>query len=234
MTVPPPENPRLTVLFEDTHLVAVAKPAGCHASPQRPDETGTVTQRLVAQYPQLAGVGFSPREPGVCHRLDYWTSGVLVAAKDQTSFAAVRQAFDQHAVKKTYLALVTGAPPDSLAADAEISHRSRRSKKVLVGDRRGRGAMPARTEFFVMQRGATVALVRAVCTTGAMHQVRAHAAHAGFPLLGDVLYGGPAEPDGRFWLHAASVEWPHPQTGARLTIEAPLPDDFRARLAQLV
>ncbi len=220
----------LAILWQDDDLVAVAKPAGRHTAPQRADERGTAAQALLARFPEMAHIGFSPLEPGVCHRLDFWTSGVLLAARNEAAFHAVRAAFDRHAVRKEYLGLAAGDPPEQIAIDAPIAHPSRRAARVIVGGRRGRGAVDARTEFSLLERGRGFALVRATCATGAMHQVRAHAAHAGFPLLGDELYGGPPEPSGRFWLHAAMIELEHPTTRELIRIEAPLPDDFAIRM----
>jgi len=218
----------LAILYEDDELVAVDKPAGRHSAPQRAGETGTVAQALLARYPQMAGVGFSPREPGLCHRLDYWTSGVLLAAKSQAMFDAVRAAFERHEVRKEYLALASGGPPERFVVDAPIAHPARRAARVSVGAKHGRGAIEARTEFVVVQRGPAFTLLRAICQTGAMHQIRAHAAHAGFPLLGDEIYGGPPEPAGRFWLHAAVLGLA--RADAPLLVECILPADFAARM----
>lgn len=223
----------LVVLLETEHLVAVAKPAGRHSAPQHADDRGTVAQALLARYPRLAGVGFSAMEPGLCHRLDFWTSGVLLAAKDQDTFRAIRVMFEQHRVRKEYLALVQGAPPPRVVMDEPIVHTSRHAPRVRVGEVRGRGALPACTEFLLQQADRGYGLVKAVCSTGAMHQVRAHAAHAGFPLLGDTLYGGSPEPDDRFWLHAASLALPQPDGRETLYLVCPPPPEFLARQEQL-
>ena len=219
----------LAILCEDDALVAVAKPAGVHSAPLRAADRGTVAQALLARWPQMAGVGFSPREPGLCHRLDFWTSGVLLAAKSPAAFAAVRRAFVDHRVRKEYLALVAGAPPAQWRTEAPIAHPARRAAKVRTTAAHGRGVVEAATEFTRLRQADGFALVRARCATGAMHQVRAHAAHAGFPLLGDELYGGPPEPDGRFWLHAAVLELPHPQSGELLRLTCEPPADFLRR-----
>ncbi len=218
------------VLYLDDDLVAVDKPAGRHSAPQRAHETGAVAQALLARFPEMDGVGFSPLEPGICHRLDFWTSGVLLAARNQSAFRAVRDAFDRHAVRKEYLALVAGEPPRAFQVDAPIAHPSRRAARVVVGDEKGRGVVPARTEFEVLDQRPGYALLRADCATGAMHQIRAHAAHAGFPLLGDELYGGPPEPSGRFWLHASQLVLPW--RGQSLRIRAELGPDFEHRLGR--
>jgi len=223
----------LTILYEDEALLAVAKPAGYHSAPLRAADRATVAQALLAHWPELAGVGFSPLEPGLCQRLDFWTSGVLVAAKSADVFAAVRAAFAEHRVRKEYLAFCAGAPPDSWRADAPIAHPARRSPRVETRPAHGRGARPATTQFTRLRQLPGFALVRAECATGAMHQVRVHAAHGGFPLLGDELYGGPPEPEGRFWLHAAVLELPHPRTRALLRIACDPPSEFLRRIGIL-
>jgi 23S rRNA pseudouridine1911/1915/1917 synthase len=174
----------------------------------------------------MAEIGARPNEPGVCHRLDYWTSGVLLAARTSPAFTAVRAAFAAHWVNKTYLALCAGSPPESFKVDRPIGHPARRATHVVVGADKGRGARPAVTEYTVLAQYADCALVRAVCATGAMHQVRAHAAYAGFPLVGDTLYGGPAVAEGRFWLHAYSLALPHPVNGQTLELICPPPATF--------
>ncbi|NLH50696.1 MAG: RluA family pseudouridine synthase [Myxococcales bacterium] len=229
----PDETHFLAVLYEDDDLAAVIKPGGVHSAPQRGGERGTLAQFLLARFPEMAAVGFSPLEPGLCHRLDFWTSGVLLAAKKQPIFKAVRLAFDLHEIKKEYLALCAGSPPDRFRIEAPIAHPTRRAAHVVTDEKKGRGAVPAATEFETLEHFAHAALVRAVCHTGAMHQVRAHLKEAGHPLLGDTVYGGPPEPDKRFWLHAATIELPHPRTRRPLFVECPLPADFEARLAAL-
>ncbi|MBZ0270747.1 RluA family pseudouridine synthase [bacterium] len=227
-----PDDFPLDVLYQDDALVAVNKPAGRHTVPLRPGDRGTLAQALAARYPEMAGAGGDPREGGVCHRLDLWTSGVLVAARTANDFAAVRAAFGAGSIRKTYLAIVAGAPPDAFDVDAPIGHPSRRAPRVAVGGK-GRGVVPARTRFAVIERVGETAIVRAYCATGAMHQVRAHAAHAGFPLVGDTLYGGPPHPAGRYFLHAHTIELPHPRTGETMSIHAPPPEEFPVAIGEM-
>ncbi len=235
----PDHDVMLEIIYLDDDLVAVNKPSGRHCAAVRPTDSGTMAQGLLARFPEMKGVGFSSREPGICHRLDFQTSGVLLAARTQEAFVAVRKAFDEGRVRKEYLALVYGSPPDRFTVDEPISHPSRRSAHVLVGAKRGRGAVPARTEFETLRRDGKLAWVRARCATGAMHQVRAHAAYAGFPLVKDPVYQKTGAgkkmakstrrkiADGSaFFLHAAMMELPHPRTGELLRIEYPPPEGF--------
>lgn len=233
LSASPDETHFLAILFEDDDLVAVIKPGGVHSAPQRGGERGTMAQFLLARYPEMGAVGFSPLEPGLCHRLDFWTSGILLAAKKQPVFKAMRLAFEMHEIDKEYQALVAGAPPDRFRVEAPIAHPTRRSPRVVTDEKKGRGGVPAATDFETLERYPESALVRAVCHTGAMHQVRAHLKESGHPLVGDTLYGGPPEPDKRFWLHAARIEFPHPRDRRRRAVECELPTDFEKRLSLL-
>jgi 23S rRNA pseudouridine1911/1915/1917 synthase len=229
---PPPHDEELApvpdgtlpVAYQDAQLVAVVKPAGMPSHPLRAGERGTAANALVAMFPETAQVGDDPREGGLVHRLDAGTSGVLVCARDRASWQALRAAFSAGKIEKHYLALVRGHA-DAGECDAPLAQSGRR---VVVRADRG---LPAHTTWTVHARGRDLTLVRCVARTGRMHQVRAHLAHAGHPIVGDQIYGGEAErpttddaPElQRFFLHAESVSVPHPATGQRLTISAPLP-----------
>jgi 23S rRNA pseudouridine1911/1915/1917 synthase len=169
----------------------------------------------------------------VAHRLDTDTSGLVLAARRRAAWTALRRAFADGAVEKEYLALVAGAPPPSGTIDAPLAHAGRR---VRVAGERDLAALPASTRFEVLARGDGVALVRASSASGRMHQIRAHLAHLGHPLVGDALYGGPPPAPGTrgHLLHAISASFPHPTRGARMTLFAPLPPDRAAALATLV
>lgn len=235
--VPQPER-ALTVLLVDEALVALNKPAGEPSHPLRPGERGTLANALVARYPECASVADDPREGGLAHRLDIDTSGVILAARTRPAWQALRRAFSSGQVEKEYWALVAGAPPDAGDIDAPLAHATARTVKAVEQDEQWLNlsystslARPAHTHFEVLARGPDVALVRARTRTGRMHQVRAHLAHLGHPLLGDALYGGPPAPGGASGhvLHAARITFPHPTSGAATTLSAPLPPD-RARL----
>jgi len=228
--VPDPDAP-LEVLHEDATLLAVAKPAGVPSHPIRPGERGTLANALVARFAECRAVGDDPREAGLAHRLDTGTSGVLLVARDADTWRRLRDAFGASSVHKRYVALVVGDVPGDGRSDAALVHRGRR---VVVSDRAD--ALPASTAWTVVERLPGHTLLRCTAHSGRMHQVRAHLAHAGWPLLGDAVYGRPA-PDGTplvgHFLHAASVELAHPTSGETLFIDAPLPEDRERTLAAL-
>jgi len=213
----------LAVLYEDDALVVVDKPAGMPAQPLNPGETGTVVNALLAKYPEMAQVGDDPREAGLCHRLDVETSGVLLAARTRPAWEAMREAFSgeaRDAVDKRYLALVTGPLADEGEIDVPLTHAGDHVNAVLDGTGR-----PALTKFSVRARRGEYALVDVQLVTGVLHQVRAHLAAVGAPIVGDTLYGGRPEPGlTRFFLHAVSLGLKHPVTRRWLVVESELPE----------
>ena len=244
-----PELP-LAILHQDDLVVAIDKPAGMPSHPLVAGETGTVANALVARFPGVAGAGRDPREAGLVHRLDRGTSGVLLAARTPEAWHALRGAFSGGRVSKRYLALVLGAARDG-RCDLPLVQRGRRA--LIAHDHGARGAMAAETRWRVRATaptgpGQVVTLVEAETATGRMHQVRAHLAAAGHPLVGDPLYGGPidlavavAGGGGESvavavalpFLHAAAIEIDHPAGTGRLAIQAPLPPERAALLARL-
>jgi len=219
----------LTVLYEDESLVFVDKPAGVPSQPLKPGETGTVANALLAQYPEMAGVGADVREAGLCHRLDVETSGVLLAARTREAWEAMRAAFSRDDdVEKQYLALVSGPIGDSGDIELPLAHSGDHVRTALTGDE-GR---PAHSAFRVLSRSGNYSLVEVRIFTGVLHQVRAHLAAIGAPIVGDTLYGGEPAPElKRFFLHAATLTVPHPKTRQRLTVSSPLPAELAAMLA---
>ena len=208
----------MTLLFEDDSILVVDKPAGQIVHPAPGHEKGALTDELVAQCPSMRAVG-SPERPGVVHRLDQDTSGVIVFAKTQKAYLALRRQFESHKdVRKTYLAVCHW--PKGLSA------------KGIVDTPVGRDRLSALTHYEVLGKRGPVALVRFDIETGRMHQIRIHAKELGAPLAGDSLYGT-RELDARLrvrprrtLLHAVELSFLHPPTGRRVTFSAPPPADI--------
>jgi len=226
--VPEPDAP-LTVLHADALLVAVDKPAGWPSHPLLPDERGTVVNALVARYPELPDASEDPREGGLVHRLDTETSGVLLAARTRPAWEAVRAAFDRREVDKRYLAAVSGPIADAGEIELSLRHRADHVEPAPAG-----GGREASSRFRVLSRKGDLSLVEVRILTGVLHQIRAHLAAIGAPVLGDALYGGRPVPGlERFFLHAASLGLEHPGTGRPITFDAPLPPELGAALGTL-
>ncbi|HLL22214.1 MAG TPA: RluA family pseudouridine synthase [Kofleriaceae bacterium] len=216
-----PEVP-IVVLLERSDIVVVNKPAGIPSQPLKPGELGTIANGIVHHYPECLAVGDDPRDGGLVHRLDIGTSGVLVAARTTDAHRALRDAFGAGLVHKDYLAIAENRPVSRECAEP----LAQRGKRVIVDHTDG---LAAYTSFEVERATETHALVRCTAQTGRMHQVRAHLATVGSPIVGDELYGGHAlSGHGGFFLHAAKIV-----LDATTTIEAPLPARFAQALDQL-
>ena len=226
--VPQPELP-LHLLHLDEQLLAVDKPAGMPSHPLEPGERGTVVNALVARHPECADASADPREGGLVHRLDTLTSGVLLAARTHEAWRVVREAFAGRRVDKRYLAVVTGPVADNGEIDLPLRHRGDHVEPSLSGA--GREAL---SEFRVLARSADAALLEVRIHTGVLHQIRAHLAAIGAPVLGDTTYGGRPLPElDRFFLHAARLGLAHPGTGQPVQLSSPLPPELRTVLAAL-
>jgi 23S rRNA pseudouridine1911/1915/1917 synthase len=211
---------RSRLVYADQDLVAVDKPTGVPSQPTLTSDQGTLPD-LVA--------GLLGTPVTLVHRLDRETSGVTVLARTPAAAAALAEAFRTGTPEKTYLALCARAPaPPDGRVDAPLGKDPARAGLRRVD----RGGDAAATRYRTLRQGPLAALVEARPETGRTHQIRVHLAHLGAPLLGDPRYGGPrrvgeiAVP--RVMLHARRLEIDHPSTGARLVLEAPVPDDFRA------
>jgi 23S rRNA pseudouridine1911/1915/1917 synthase len=224
-----PEGPAVPVRFEDEHLLVVAKPAGLVTHPTTSRRQGTLVNRLLGMGISLAPRGGALR-PGIVHRLDAGTSGLLVVAKTDEAHEALEMLMRRHEAERTYLALVRGVVAhDRFAIDAPLG---RRAARIVVDRMEGRGA---RTDVTTRERCTTSTFVEARPHTGRTHQIRVHLASVGHPILGDRAYGG-VGPDAhalglhRPFLHAWRLAFDHPLTGERVAIEEPLPDDLRDAL----
>ncbi len=219
------QNLPLKIVYQDADLLVLDKAAGMVVHPGAGNRDGTLVNALLFHVRDLAGIGGELR-PGIVHRIDKDTSGLLVVAKNDSALTVLQTAFKAREVKKTYLALVDGAAPLKgtirTLYGRHPHHRQRFSGKVKSGKE-------AVTHFVTTQRFARASLVEVTLETGRTHQIRAHLSEAGHALLGDALYGGkkgrPKVID-RQALHAWRLEFLHPKTGKRLSFEAPLPKDF--------
>jgi 23S rRNA pseudouridine1911/1915/1917 synthase len=240
---PRPEDIPLTVVHEDAHLLVIDKPAGLVVHPGAGRSDGTLVNALLGRVKDLSGVG-GVRRPGIVHRLDRGTSGLLVVAKDDATHRALVEQFASRTVEKEYLALVLGAPARPRGeVDAPIGRDPVHRRKMSVRAPRGRAA---RTSWAVEERFDGAALLRVRIHTGRTHQIRVHLASIGHPVAGDAVYGGTRTPPSRRAaarevlasldrpaLHSARLSFTHPATGERVTFASPLPKDVAGTLERL-
>jgi 23S rRNA pseudouridine1911/1915/1917 synthase len=239
------QNIPLDILYEDEYLLAVNKPAGLVVHPGSGNPEGTLVNALVYHVRSLSG-GYLPDRPGIVHRLDKNTSGVLLVAKTDRVHAALGDLFARRRVDKEYVGVCMGRrPPDEGMIDAPIG-RSRREPLTRTVRADGKKAL---TEYHLLCYRSGVSLLGFKIHTGRTHQIRVHCRHEGFPVLADREYGGGREAVKRLEplerpfayavfncfdrqaLHARRLSCTHPVTGAGLTVEAPLPEDFRGAVA---
>ncbi len=216
-----------TVAYEDDHLLVVDKPPGVVVHPARGHADGTLVQALAGR---VAG-GDDPERPGVVHRLDRDTSGLLVLARDEPTHAALKAALARRDLVREYLALVEGRPPArSGTIDAPLG-RDRRVRTRRSSDTDE--PRPAVTHFEVERALPADTLLRVRLETGRTHQIRAHLLAIGHPVAGDPEYGAPGRHGlRRQFLHAARLAFPHPVTGAAVDVRSPLPADLATALAR--
>lgn len=231
-----PEDIPLAVRFEDADILVLDKPAGLVVHPAAGHAGGTLVNALLAHCPDLQGIG-GERRPGIVHRLDRDTTGLMVVAKNEQAMRALVSQFRHRQVGKEYLALVWGHPtPPAGRAETLIGRSTHDRKKMSARPATGR---PAVTHYETVERFRDAALLRVRIETGRTHQIRVHMAFLGHPVVGDAQYGRqrphrlPVPLPDRQMLHAARLEFIHPATGQRLVFEAPPPADMQALLAAL-
>jgi 23S rRNA pseudouridine1911/1915/1917 synthase len=236
---PPPSNSlkpvyqNLDIVYEDADLLVVNKAAGMVVHPAAGHVDDTLVNALLAYCPELRGVGGEQR-PGIVHRLDKDTSGLMIVAKNTRTLAALMQQMQRHEVIKRYLALVEGSMPlDQGSIDAPIGRNPRHRQQMAVTSI---GSREARTHFRVLQRFAHHTLLLLQLETGRTHQIRVHLKAIGHPVAGDPVYGSGRKEQGlalnRQFLHAYQLKFTHPTTKVVLELEAPLPSDLQAVLKQ--
>jgi len=215
---PQAQEGELVVLWEDEHFIALQKTPGMPTYPLRANERDTFANLVASQYPECVGVGNDPREAGFAHRLDADTSGVLLVARTQECWEALRTQFAAGNMQKTYLAVVEGLPIGT-ECEEELIQDGKRVRIDYAG-------LEAYTSWEVLSKTETFSLLACQAHTGRMHQVRAHLAHCGSPIAGDLLYKGQtyAGLHGHF-LHASELRFEHPMTSVAMHIKAPLPQE---------
>lgn len=228
-----PEAIPLQILFENDDLLVIDKSAGIVVHPSVGHSSGTLVHAVLAHIPDIEGIGGEKR-PGVVHRLDKETSGVILFAKNDIAHQFLQDQFKSHKVAKTYLTLVDGHPPTPSgriegAIGRDPKHRQR---MAVVPDSRGKAAV---TVYHVIESFPEHALLEVHPETGRTHQIRVHAAFLGCPVVGDRVYGRrkPSLPAERHLLHAARLEIELPSEPGRHTFEAPLPGDMSEILNRL-
>ena len=233
-----PESIPLTIVYEDADLLVIDKPPGLVVHPAPGHSSGTLVNALLHHVSDLSGIG-GVRRPGIVHRLDRDTSGLMIVAKNDAAHRTLSDALRRREVRRVYLAAAWGhLPQDSLEIDAPIA-RARNDRKRMAVVPEGRSA---RTRIRRVARWRAADLVQAELDTGRTHQIRVHLAHIGHPVVGDATYGQGAErgvsgPDRRWaaelakrvprqFLHAARLRFLHPRTGAEMRFDAGLPPDL--------
>lgn len=227
---PDAEQP-LHVLFESADFVIVDKPAGLPTAPLSRSDGRSLAAALLSRYPEMAGVGFREREPGLVHRLDTETSGVVLAARHHDAFEAARAAFDSHGFQKRYLAITEPGLPEHGVVTTWLGPDAADPRRVRVWSELPDGyAKRCETRYRVVQAGARFALVELEVERAFRHQIRAHLAHLGFPIAGDLVYGGPTAPElgRRHALHGSYIAWAGDGRRAGFRAEAPLPAELVA------
>jgi len=222
------------ILFEDDHMLVIAKPAGVVVHPAAGNPDGTIVNALLGRYPGFAEQFQNVNgRPGIVHRLDKDTSGCLVVARTPEALFKLGTAFAEHSTHKTYIALVYGKPRQMTGEIInQIGRHPVNRQKMAVVERNGKLAVTRyRTRKTGVLDGTAVSLLEVDIETGRTHQIRVHLASIGIPVLGDKVYGGSrvsVSGAARQMLHAWRIALPHPATGEKQTFEAPLPEDMQS------
>src|SRR3989339_224079 len=231
-----PEPIPLDIVYEDESVIVINKPAGMVVHPAAGNYSGTLVNALLYHCRDLSGIGGVLR-PGIVHRLDKDTSGVIIAAKSDEAHKALSRQFKNRTIKKIYLALVKGiVKEDSGVIDVPIGrHPVNRKKMDVASPQKKQRFRKAITHYKVIKKFKDVTLLEIEPKTGRTHQIRVHLASIGHPVVGDVLYGGSkykaqsTEKSGQL-LHAKSIRFMHPTTGKYVEFEADVPEDMKSYL----
>ncbi len=227
---PQPEAIPLTIVYEDDDMIVVDKPAGMPVHPGPGHSGHTLVNALLAHCPDLPGIGGVQR-PGIVHRLDKDTSGLIVAAKSERAHHGLTRQLAERRMHKTYLVLIDGGlQPEEALIDAPIGRDPNNRKRMLVN---GAAAREAQTSYRVREHFKGYTYLEATLITGRTHQIRVHFASLNHPVVGDAVYGRPTKLVARQFLHAWRLTLHHPIDGRELSFEAPLAEDLQEALNQL-
>lgn len=224
------QNIPIDILYEDDYILVINKPAGLVVHPSAGHTRDTLVNALLYKYPDMATL--DPERPGIVHRLDMDTSGVIVVARSNDALNSLQQQFKDRTVHKVYLALVHGRPSTPTGViDAPIRRHPQHRQRMAAMT----SGKPARTRFSILKATDSYSLLELILETGRTHQIRVHMAWLGFPVVGDNTYGRrKSKHTSRQVLHAAKLEIDHPVSSQRMTFEAPLPSDFSEILTTLM
>lgn len=227
-----PEDIPLDIIYEDDDVVVLNKARGMVVHPAPGNYTGTLVNALLYHCKNLSGINSAIR-PGIVHRLDKDTSGIMIVAKNDAAHIALSQQIQSKTAQRTYLAVVRGnIKTDSGTIETQIARDKNDRKKMAVVKEGGRDAV---TDYEVLERFGKYTLVRCKLRTGRTHQIRVHMEYLGYPLVGDPKYSPMKTPfaiKGQA-LHSHTLEFTHPRTGERLKFEAPLPEDMHKIITRL-
>lgn len=227
-----PENIPLDIIYEDDDMVVLNKARGMVVHPAPGNYTGTLVNALLYHCSNLSGINSAIR-PGIVHRLDKDTSGIMIVAKNDAAHISLSQQIQSKTAVRTYLAVVRGnIKTDSGTIETQIARDKTDRKKMAVVKEGGRDAI---TDYEVLERFGKYTLVRCKLRTGRTHQIRVHMEYLGYPLVGDPKYSPMKTPFGIKGqaLHSHTLEFTHPRTGERMKFEAPLPEDMHKIITRL-
>jgi 23S rRNA pseudouridine1911/1915/1917 synthase len=237
---PPAQRSDVQIIYEDEAILALDKPAGMATHGFSARDDATLANFILARWPELLTVGKSRWEPGLVHRLDVETSGLILVAKTQTAFASLRKQFRRREVTKIYWTLVWGESLERGKIHLPLAHDSSDKRKMRVFDPDASGkptrSWPALTQYRSIGAAPGVSLLEVIMATGVTHQIRVHLAASGWPIVGDDLYG-PERKDKfgleRHFLHAKALEFHHPDNRRTVKIDAALPSELTDVLERL-
>lgn len=227
-----PENIPLDIIYEDDDVVVLNKARGMVVHPAPGNHTGTLVNALLYHCSNLSGINSAIR-PGIVHRLDKDTSGIMIVAKNDAAHISLSQQIQEKSAVRTYLAVVRGnIKTDSGTIETQIARDKNDRKKMAVVKEGGRIAI---TDYEVLERFGKYTVVRCKLRTGRTHQIRVHMEYLGYPLVGDPKYSPMKTPFGIKGqaLHSQTLEFTHPRTGERMKFEAPLPEDMHKIITRL-